>query len=372
MTGETLAVGQTYRIGAEESERMRIVKIWFTVMVVFIHSYTEEVHFAGGTLVLDVPVWLDWLKYLLSQVVARCAVPGFFLMSGILLYRRDFTWTGNLCKKARTLLVPYLLINTLWIVIYFTAQHIPAFSSYFSQPENIVADWPPLRWANAYIGFLSNADSSCTPIVYPLWFMRDLMVLNVLSIFVKRLIDRLPRLVFLGLVIMKVFNISTHIPILRTDALVFFCLGYYFVKYRVHLTDVDRLDPVLLAGLYGISAALDCVMRGSPWQYLARLFSIVLGIAFFFRFTTVPKSPLWKKRLLTLAGYAMPVYLLHEMNLTVLKKLLVHFLPSSPVFQVLEYFGIPAVIISLCIAGGWILRRFTPWLYRLLTGGRTL
>lgn len=372
MTEETLIARQTYFIGADESERMRIIKIWFTVMVVFIHSYTEEVDFTAGTLVLDVPVWLDWLKYILSQVVARCAVPGFFLLSGILLYRRDFTWRGNLRKKVNTLLIPYLLANTAWIVIYYTAQHIPAFSGYFSKPRNIVADWSLLRWVDAYIGFLPDAAGGHMPIVYPLWFIRDLMVLNILAPALKKLIDLFPRVILLALAAAMVFNANTHIPILNRDSLVFFSLGYYLVKYNVHLTDVDRLDPVLLAGTYGISVALECVMRDSPWQYLARLFSIILGIAFFFRFTTTHKSHAWKKRLLSLAGYAMPIYLLHEMNLSVLKKLLVRLLPTNAFFQVLEYFGIPAIIISLCIAISWMLRHFTPWLYRLLIGGRTV
>ena len=366
------AAGPVYRIGTEESERIRVLKIWFTLMVVFIHSYTEEVNYTDVRLALEVPVWLDWLKYLLSTVVARCAVPGFFLLSGILLYRRDFTWAGNLRKKARTLLVPYLLLNTVWIAIFYTAQHIPAFSGYFSQPENIVADWSLLRWVDAYIGFLASADGGHAPIVYPLWFMRDLMALNVLAPVLKKLIDRFPRLVLLALTAAMVFNASTHIPVLDRDALVFFSLGYYMVKYHIHLTDVDRLDPGMLAGLYGVSVALDCVMRANPWQHLARMVSIVLGIAFFFRFATTVKNLVWKKRLQALAGYALPVYLLHEMSLTVLKKLLVRLLPSSPVFQTLEYFGIPALIISLCIVGSWVLRRFVPRLYGVLTGGRTL
>lgn len=372
MAEKTLAVCQEYRIGQDESARMRILKIWFTVMVVFIHSYTEEVNFTEGTLVLDVPVWLDWLKYLLSQVVARCAVPGFFLLSGLLLFRKDLSWSGNLRKKVRTLLVPYLLINTVWIVIYFIAQHIPAFSSFFSRPENFIAHWPPVRWANAYIGFLSGENSGHYPFVYPLWFMRDLMVLNVLAPVLKKLIDLFPRLVLLALVAALAFNADIHIPILGRDSLVFFSLGYYLVKYSVHLTDADRYDPVLLAGFYGISLILDCVLRDSPCQYLARTLSVCLGIVFFFRFTTMPKSPAWKNRLLALAGYALPVYLLHEMCLSILKKLLIRLLPTSVFFQVLEYFGIPAVIICLCIAGSWLLRRFTPRLYAVLTGGRTL
>lgn len=372
MNGQIQTVPKEYVISEEESERMRILKIWFTVMVVFIHSYAEEVQFTEGTLVLDVPVWLVRIKYLLSQVIARCAVPGFFLLSGILLYRRGFTWAGNLRKKGRTLLVPYLLINTAWIVIFLIAQHISAFRVFFSRADNIVADWSPVGWANAYIGFSTDVNGGHYPFVYPLWFIRDLMVLNVLAPLLKTFIDRFPRLVLLAMVTAMVFDANIHIPVLRRDSLVFFSLGYYMVKYNVHMTDTDRLDPALLTGAYGISVALDCVMLDSPWQHLARMFSILLGIAFFFRFTTAVKNPAWKNRLLALAGYTLPVYLLHEMNLSVLKKLLRRLLPMNVFFQVLEYFGIPAVIICLCIAGSWMLRRFTPRLYALLTGGRTL
>lgn len=372
MDGQTQTASREYVISGEESERIRILKIWFTVMVVFIHSYTEEVHFTEGTLVLNVPVWLDWMKYLLSQVVARCAVPGFFLLSGILLYRKGFTWAGNLRKKARTLLVPYLLINTAWIAVYFIAQHIPAFSAFFSKPENIVANWPPVRWVDAYIGFSANENGGHFPLVYPLWFLRDLMVLNVLAPLLKTLIDRFPRLILMVLVAAMAFNANTHIPILGRDSLVFFSLGYYMVKYRVHMIDTDRLDSMLLAGFYGISVALDCILRDSPWQHLARLVSIILGIVFFFRFMTTPKSPAGKKRLLVLAGYALPVYLLHEMNLSVLKKLLTRLLPTNVFFQIVEYFGIPAVIIALCIAGSWLLKKWLPKLYTVLTGGRSM
>lgn len=372
MDGQIQTAPREYALSGEESKRIRILKIWFTVMVVFIHSYTENVNFAGGTVALQTPVWLEWMKYILSQVVARCAVPGFFFLSAVLLYRRPFTWAGNLRKKARTLLVPYMLINTLWIGLYFTAQHIGPLSGYFAQPGHVVADWTPLDWVKAYVGVNRLGPVSNDPLVYPLWFMRDLMVLNVLAVFIRWLIDRLPRLIFLGLAAMRILDIATHIPVLRTDALVFFCLGYYFVKYDLHFRDVDRLDPVLLAGFYGISVVLVCLAGDGPARQAAGTANILLGFAFFLRSTTKITSQKWRKRLLPLAGYAMPVYLFHEMNLTILKKLMIRLLPTNVAFQTIEYFGIPAVIIALCIAGSWLLKKCVPRLYGVLTGGRTM
>lgn len=364
-----MTAGHEYHITQKESERMRIIKIWLSIMVVFIHSYSETVNFADGQLVLDVPAWLDWLKYVLSQAVARCAVPGFFFMSAVFLYRKEFTWAGNLRKKARTLLVPYLLINTAWIAIYYIAQHIGALSPYFSKAENIVANWTVIDWLGAYgIGLVGKNE----PLVYPLWFIRDLMVLNILAVVIKKVIDKFPRLVFLLLTAMMLFGIETHIAAFRRDALVFFSLGYYFVKYDLHIGDVDKLDPVLLTGFYIIFVALDCTLRDMPQQCIIRPFSIVLGLMFFLRFTTKVSRPDWKRKLLTLSGYALPVYLFHEQSLAILKKLVTRLLPTNTFFQVVEYFGIPAVIIALCMTGSWLLKKRLPRLYGVLTGGRTM
>lgn len=86
------------------------------VAVVFIHS------FGGGT--IDLPALhaepltpaaaYDWLRIAGSHVVTGFAVPTFFMFSGFLFFYKVDHWGvsvyGNkLRKRARTLLVPYLL-----------------------------------------------------------------------------------------------------------------------------------------------------------------------------------------------------------------------------------------------------------------------
>ncbi len=46
------------------------------------------------------------------------------------------------------------------------------------------------NFINAYIGYTGN------PVLYPLWFMRDLIVLNILAKIIKILIDKFPRIIF--------------------------------------------------------------------------------------------------------------------------------------------------------------------------------
>lgn len=367
MRTQTLAGRREYVISEDSSERIRILKVWFIILVVFIHAYSEEIHFAEGDMVLEVPLWLQWTKYAISRVIARCAVPGFFFLSSLLLYRRDFTWADNMRKKVKGLLVPYVIITTFWIVTIFAAQHIGPLSGFvLADSVYNVRGWSWKDLLNAYAG-LQGPDY--VPLVYPFWFMRDLLALNLLAPAIRALIDRLPRLTLLALGLAMALDLK--MPwFLSQQAVVYFFLGCYAVKYRLQLSDADRLPGLLLAAAYAAAVAADTALRGAQMQYLVRHVSIILGLLFFTRSTAWFRGG-WRRLLLRLAGYSMPVYLFHELALTFLKKAAARLLPSSVPFQVLQYVGIPAVIIGGCVLGSMALKKLLPRVYAVLTGGRT-
>lgn len=362
------AAGEPYVITEEESAQVRLLKLWFIVMVVFIHAYTEEVHFSEGDVVLEMPAWLTAVQYAIGRVIARCAVPGFFFFSALFLYRRPFTWRRNMKKKVRTLLVPYVLVTTFWALALFAALHVPALGG-LVQADSFynVRAWSAVDLLNAYLG-LGGPDY--LPLVYPLWFVRDLLALNLLAPVVKKLIDRLPVPVLLVLGGLTALHVRM-LWFLDTQALLFFCLGYYAVRYHISLSEVKKVPFWPLAVLYAIAVAADCLLRGASTQHLARVVSIVLGLLFFARLTAMLRPGVWRDRLLWLAGYVTPIYFFHELALTFLKKVAVKVLPQTTVMQTVQFFGIPVVIIALCVAGGALLKRIAPRVYAVVTGGRT-
>ena len=355
-----------YIISPEESERIQILKIWFTIMVIFIHSYTEEVHFVGGNLALQVPLWLDGIKYLISRIISCCAVPGYFFISAVLLYKKEFTWTENIKKKIKTLLIPYLIFNTAWIIIYFVAQHIPVFSPYFAQEKSIIANWGIVQYADAYLGFVDRY-----PILYPLWFIRDLIVLNLLAVVIKKLIDRFPKIILILLSIIVALNIQTHLFFLRQDALIYFCFGYYFVKYSIRFNDANKIKAPYIIIMYIVAIILDFLTRDTIINYLPNFVTIVVGLIFFYRFTTKIKAEKPHNILMYIAKYSFPIYLFHEMNLTILKKLLVKLLPQTALWQTALYFGIPVIIFCLCLLLSVILDKYFHKIYLVLVGSRS-
>ena len=78
---------EPYVISPRASQRLNLAKLWFAFMVVFIHSCQDGVNMAGGSVAFETPRWLEMLKLLGSDIIPRCAVPGFFLIAGVLLFR---------------------------------------------------------------------------------------------------------------------------------------------------------------------------------------------------------------------------------------------------------------------------------------------
>ena len=207
-----------YEISNEESNCIYIVKLLFIILVVFLHSYTQNINFSDGKVLLELPVWFENVRYAISKVIALCAVPGFFLISSMLLYRKEINWRENILKKCKTLLIPYFVLNTLWIIFYAIAQNISFLQVYFSSNEFNIYNWNFIDYIDAFIGFKTGY-----PILYTLWFLRDLFIMNVLSVFIKKIIDRFPKIV-LALIILLYFS---PMKFLSIDTIVFFILGYY-------------------------------------------------------------------------------------------------------------------------------------------------
>ena len=78
-----------------------------------------------------------------------------------------------------------------------------------------------------------------------------------------------------------------------------------------------------------------------------------------------------RRIILFISGYSFGIYLFHEMNLFILRKLLTKALPHTSFVAVFLYLGVPAIIISFCLLLCRLLERFTPRLYALITGGRS-
>ena len=357
-----LGVGKNtyYNISSVISERVTLFKLWLSIMVVYIHSYSTEIHFNSGDIVFIVPVWLENIKYIISQSISSCAVPAFFVLSAIFLYRKDFSWWGNIKKKYKSLFIPYFLLNTLWILIFAVVQNIPSLSNFFSNPNNIVANWGINEWLKAY-GFLSP---ELTPQLYPLWFIRNLIILNVFAVVIKKLLDYMPRVSLLVIVLLWIIPTS-FMDGYTKQSICFWVLGYFMVHYNIAMDTLDN-KKIWLTLIYLVLLIADCWLRYS----ILHSFSILVGIAFWFTCATLISGKA-KEILLWIASFNFAIYLFHEMTLTTLKKIIVKILPTTAYIQLLEYICIPLLVICICLLFSFLMKKYCISLYSVITGNRT-
>lgn len=358
-----------YEIDKKTSERINILKALLMVLVVFIHSYREQITFIEGNVVLKAPQWLETTKYVISQIIARSAVPAFFMISAVLLYRKEFTWKHNMFKKANTILVPYIFLNSFWILFFFFAQKSRFAAAYFVTPQSHVAQWGITGWLDAYLGNFIDP----YPLLYPTWFLRDLFVLNIFAVVIKKCVDAFPRLVLLAVGCMWLFPIP--VPIigggkLSGQSFVFFILGYYVVKYNIRMESLEKWSTWFISTLYAILVMLTFISRSMSFGYTIRNLTLAVGIVWIVKISQVVSDGLMKEQLLAFARHSFFVYAFHEMGLTILTKIVTRWVNMTWQIQVFEYFGLPVLIIGICVLTSSIMRTVMPGFYGILTGYR--
>lgn len=342
-----------YVISDEESERIRILKFWFCIMVVFIHSY-----------VVEEPSWLYGIEYIISGPIASCAVPTFFFLSAVFLFRKDFSYRENVIKKVKSLVVPYFIINTFWVCVMLIAQNIEATSVLFSGENKVITEWNWIDWLDAFLGVKTGK-----PLVFPLWYLRDLMLLNLTAPIIKWMIDKAPRIVLILLGIVMLFNIQTNLTIINQCSIVYFSLGYYFVKYGLHFSDI-KIKPVVISMIYGVSICLYYLWKNSEFVHIINIIVIICGAIFFYVCTTNLRCEKIKKFVLRISPYGFTVYLFHELSMVCLIKVLLKLMPDGSFSLLLIYFGAPIIIIVGSILFCVLMEKYAPLIYEIVTGNR--
>lgn len=347
------------------SKRITSLRFLLIVLVIFIHNNIFFVNLGTGTIVLEIPKYVSDIKYLVSDIIARIAVPLFFLISGYLLYLKENTFTQILTKKTKTIVVPYIIWTALAILLFVIGQHLPFTKVFFSNPQNNIAQFGALDYIDAVVGlFTSRAPY---PLVYQFWFLRDLILLNFSAIIIKNIIDKIP-FTFLFLAI-YCWIIDFNLHLFSAESMLFFGLGYYINKYKLTTEKIDNIEYFDILSLYAIAITIELFFP--QYRFIIHKINIIIGlllaikVSLFFALKENIFNILSK-----LSVYAFFVYAMHEPLLTVLRKISVKIMPTYGIFVLVQYFLVVIVCVLICLGVGIVLRKISPKLYELLSGGR--
>lgn len=347
----------------EASIRINLLRLYMIILIVFIHGYIGINH-------VHINIGFNYFQTILSQVYARIAVPIFFLLSGMLLFKNYelnyFLYFRKLKSKIRSLLIPYLAWNIIVAILFLILQGIPSLKSYSNGNLKPLISYHLSDWAILF---------AVKPIATQFWFIRDLILLNIIAPLFFFLAKYLKLFSVIPFFILWIINPEYRIFNLNYEAIFFFHIGALLVFYPNWLASQKYkklyLTMLILFILFAIGDAYLYINKVNYFYQIHKLF-LLFGVfpTFYLTINTafLDKLP---KRLNSLFVFTFFIYAFHEPMLTFLKRIMVKFIyPSSDFAYIFIY--LTAIILSILISilTAFILRKFAKPIYNILTGNR--
>jgi surface polysaccharide O-acyltransferase-like enzyme len=359
------------------SSRIEILRFPLIIGIVFIHNYTSTIRMAQGSIGVEhSSAWDDFVRFFISQGVARVAVPLFFLVSGYLFFLGQWSWSkyaGKLKRRVNTLLIPFLFWNLATWAIYTAGRRIPQTRMYF---EGGV--WPPAGQVSflGYIGALFGI-SARYPIDYQFWFIRDLIALVVLAPVIYFLLRGKWLLPFLLILFGLWFAAAwpdlwpsmVHSIFLpeQIEAALYFSLGAYLSQPGKDVTCLDKFGPWISAAFFVFLVLHSTYQDRLPYLHK---FVILFGVPSLWWLTGLALgSAKLKASLIGLVGDGFFVFAAHEPLQTVVRKVSYRlFSPTAGASVLALYLLTPVCMIALLVIVRRCLLKIMPRFTGVITG----
>lgn len=301
------------------------------------------------------------LVFSMMQVVLKISVPVFFVISGFLFFRNMESfekklYAGKLKTRLRTLLVPYVLW-TLICLLYLCLKQLPS----ILRTGDLSSISDMFTWKIFWMY------KDCLPLHIPLWYVRDLIVMCLVSPIVWLLIKYLRHVAMLMIFcLFMMHDIDYHIsfPI----SIFYFSLGSYFAICSI---DIQRITMKLKWGILLIATlAIVCSVQNNT--NLTRFSHVVfalcyLGMSCFLTGKYQCKVP----KVLTDSVFF--VYAMHcIIVVTTFNRIFMPLIPNTahPAWLFLRMFVVGALTLATCVFLFTTFRRFFPKTISVLTGSR--
>lgn len=301
-----------------QSKVIDFLRFPLILIVILIHS---KIPIILGLKPNDFPIYF-YVQHIFSQILGSVAVPLFFFISGFLFFYKltDFTtqdYIKKLKNRFRTLFIPYVLWNIVYILIFFLAQ---TFAGNFMSGKNKLfqdysfMDWIMVFWNTSYTNPTEVGDTF--PINISLWFIRDLMVTILLSPMIFFLIKKLKQYFVLILGVLWIFGVWVDMVSPTIDSLFFFSYGAFFSIYRLNF--VEKMKPYFrISGIAFFLLGIAELLLFDKYDFLKYLYQVrvILGIVFFITFCAdwIQKKKIKANQLLTESSFF--IYAYHILSL---------------------------------------------------------
>lgn len=351
-------------IPEEISKRITSLRFLLIVFVVFIHAnltVDEALNYYHYDFVQ--PKWIEIFKNFICGTLGGSAVPLFFLFASYLQFSKNDTYLVLLKKKGKSLLIPYILWTVITIIIYLISQAIPQTAGFFQNPINIIRNWNFVDYMKAF-----TYHDKVYPLVYQFWFLRDLMILIILSPIIKFLCSKFPGTM---LIVASIFAIK-GVPVFFTNstALFFYMAGYYFATYQISFFKIaDKLKIPEYIFIIALTIPSDLLFEG---KYAFGFLKTIISCLFLLKVSVYfVKNQAFYEKIKYLAGYSFFLYAVHTPFLgTSINKISQRIIPLHGILCLVQFLLAAFLTIIIGTLFGILLNKIFPSLFKVLNGGR--
>ncbi|MDR0427981.1 MAG: acyltransferase [Dysgonamonadaceae bacterium] len=365
-----------------QSKTIDFLRFPLMLMVIFIHNPhlgidMQNIDYTNltGEGIYSIVVTLG--HYTLTHI----AVPGFFMFSGFLFFYKTSEFThvqyfNKLKKRIKTLFIPYLLWNTLFIsiswIIAMKNGELVAFWTNLSDKGIFSIFWNHSTWGNPLENQIFYG-----PALVPLWFLRDLILSIILSPIIYYLVKYTKIFGIIGLGFLYYFNIGFVVEGYNLNQLIcavfFFAFGGYFSINAKNLVLSFRKVQIFSSLLAVTSLVF------SVYFYPTKIFNYIYPIYVISGVITMvnmasfllERNKVKEIELLSKASFF--VYLSHTVLILGFSRRCLNIIIPFDNYIVLtiKYLITPFLCAFICIVLYSLLRKFMPKFLAIIVGGRS-
>ena len=341
------------------SRSIETLRFPLILLIIFLHCYTST---SGITRGHDT---YFRIIYPFSLWMGETGVPSFFFISGLLLFFSKKTYVQKLKSRVNTLLVPYLFFNGIMLIGYLCLLYLG--KSVIIADKNL-ADYSLVDYLRAFWdrGVWDHGNGS--PLLCPFWYIRNLMVLVILSPIIYYII-RYTKL-FLPLIFGFLW-INTHDSAYTLQSLTIFSLGAYFPICNRNPIELFEKYKIIFIGAFFILAIIDflhlyvTIPFALPFHRLSLIANSFFCISFLGEF-------LYRHHIYSslLSKSAFFVFCIHYPFTTYLRPVFERINGFNDYILVVIYLLSVVCITSLCVLVYKSLKRIMPGFVTIITGNR--
>lgn len=347
-----------------QSEVVNSIKFPLIVLVVFIHTISNDIR--PISLELSGNNLYTIISELISHNLGYIAVPCFFFISGYFLFNKIEEWSGrfywnNLIKKTTTLLLPYIIWNMLYIFLIWIKVLVfdkLGFSIY--EYERNVLETPIY-------------EHLIHPINYPLWYVRDLICMNVISFALFFIIRRIHWGGIVLLYLSYLLGIESGVPGFSSTAILFVTSGAYMgYKQMDCFAAFASVRTLAFMGFIILLPVALCYNQQPISGFLIRLY-IPLGVITIFNlaFSIYKHFPNVSATCIKLAPAVFFIYATHTIYIVNwVTGGLARLGCSEGISRLIPYFMTPMITIAVCGVGFVLCKKVFPRCLGVAMGGR--